>query len=435
MAVVPKGEQVPGDRLVALTPSSGFNADICVRVVGVTTYEVKGQKAPFSVFGVMAMDAAGDMVHVVENLFGQPPPRLNLIAQRKAFWMPENKPALFRLKDLKKVQHPRCNQLSCSVMQSIVVEKFGTPQASLKAVPVMFGGIEDKVLPPYYLPRRQELLGLRQLKDPSCVTICGLLTSVAPVETTSKGLVRSMAIFDGTTCLEGVKVWHDCGRRDLDATLKAGHTMVVLENFWVGISEATGTLSKCVNIPDKSKLVLMRRQDLVGEDVQWFDELQKLKPTQSISLKEDYQTGSSKPRKGMSEWAQETGTQTNALTLASRNKNHEPEDHLYVIDGALLTVDVSAETKSKKGGLFPRVLVTDHTGEVACRCGEDVLLELMGLPAGAQDELVRLLNLGPVMLRRAKIFVHRQVTADRDDPQDVWVSLVIRFGSICKTRC
>jgi len=231
MAVVPKGEQVPGDRLVALTPSSGFNAYICVRVVGVTTYEVKGQKAPFSVFGVMAMDAAGDMVHVVENLFGQPPQRLNLIAQRKAFWMPENKPALFRLKDLKKVQHPRCNQLSCSVMQSIVVEKFGTPQASLKAVPVMFGGIEDKVLPPYYLPRRQELLGLRQLKDPSCVTICGLLTSVAPVETTSKGLVRSMAIFDGTTCLEGVKVWHDCGRRDLDATLKAGHTMVVLENF------------------------------------------------------------------------------------------------------------------------------------------------------------------------------------------------------------
>ena len=82
MAVVPGGEKVPGDRLAALTSSSGFAVDIVVKTMSVTSYEVKGQKGPFTVCAVMVMDANGDMIHLVENLFGQEAQRLNLSGQR-----------------------------------------------------------------------------------------------------------------------------------------------------------------------------------------------------------------------------------------------------------------------------------------------------------------------------------------------------------------
>ena len=428
MAVVPGGEKVPGDRLAALTSSSGFAVDIVVKTMSVTSYEVKGQKGPFTVCAVMVMDANGDMIHLVENLFGQEAQRLNLSGQRSKFWMPNQSPAVFRLKELRKVTPSRTNQLSCSVMQTVVIEKFGTPHASLKTVPFMAGCLEDKVLPPYYLPRRQELGGLRHLTDPSFVTICGVLTSAGDVETTTKGAVRSISISDGETSLEGVKVWHENHRQDLTKVLKAREVMIVLQNYWIGFAEG-GDMNKCVNVPDRSQLVVLRRQELTREDAEYFDRIKNAKPKNSICLKENiYLEG--KNRKSMDDWAKETATQTSSLVLSALGKAVEgSEDEMFAVEGALVTVDTTADWNGKKG-FFARVEVVDHTGQFACRSNAEPLLALLDLPMDAEDELQRLLKQGPTMFKRGRLFIHRQVKANPDDPATSQVSLILRAAAV-----
>ena len=54
-----------------------------MRTVFVIDYEIEGKKGKFTVVAVMIMDAAGDMVHMTENIFGTETIRQGLVQQRK----------------------------------------------------------------------------------------------------------------------------------------------------------------------------------------------------------------------------------------------------------------------------------------------------------------------------------------------------------------
>lgn len=437
MALVPNSDQVTGDRLAALTAASGPSADIAVKALCITPYEVQGHKAPFTILAVMVVDAQGDMIHVVEHLFGGDGQRKALVAQRCAFWMPDNAPAVFRLKDLRKVVRQKTHQLSCSVAQSVIMEHFGTTKATLKCRPVMKGSMEDKVLPPYYLPRRVPLAQLSSLEDGTFVTVCGMVVSKGMVETTTKGPVRQLDITDGATLLSGVKVWHENGRADLEEVLKVGESIVVLQNYWAGVNAGEqGGVSKLVNVPDRSKLVILQEVNLTSEDQKYLKELQASKPQHTIVLEEN-EKNSSRVGKRLAQWILQPAEQTSALALSALNKSEEHTDPtLHRLDGALVEVDMTTEWRTKKGGVFAKVLLTDHTGQVACRSGSEALLALMQLPGEDESELVRCLESHHWMPQRGDLYVERQVAADRDDPGVSRVSLILRaavpkhFGSV-----
>ena len=176
-------------------------------------------------------------------------------------------------------------------------------------------------------------------------------------------------------------------------------------------------------------MVVLRRQELTREDAEYFDRIKNAKPKNSICLKENiYLEG--KNRKSMDDWAKETATQTSSLVLSALGKAVEgSEDEMFAVEGALVTVDTTADWNGKKG-FFARVEVVDHTGQFACRSNAEPLLALLDLPMDAEDELQRLLKQGPTMFKRGRLFIHRQVKANPDDPATSQVSLILRAAAV-----
>ncbi|CAJ1440127.1 unnamed protein product [Effrenium voratum] len=438
MAHVSLGDKVAGDRLASLTAASAAVSEVVVRTMRAFWYELQGKKGKFHIFAVMVLDANGDMVHLTENIFGTDAQRIQIMNQRKQFWMPEGKTSLFRLKNIKKVQRQQPTHLSCTVPQCLVIEKFGSPQASVKALPIMSGGIEDKVLPLYYLPRRVLLSELEDVQEGLFVTLCGMVTSVSSRQDTSKGPVRNLTIHDGAAVLEGIKIWRENGEKDLDAVLRPQESIVVLCNYWVGASPGGTDLLKVVNVPERSKIQVLQRSELVADDQKWFDELKKTQPTKKLILAGEGGSQENKKRRAMAEWAGDQGEQASASMLSLLSKplpDEEPDDShrravLYRLDGIFPEVDLAVDWKSKSGDVFTQMILTDASGQVKCRCPEDPLLALCGLPAGATEELKRQLEAGHLLLRRGSVYIQRAVHSDRDDPSQLRVSLVMRAARV-----
>ena len=199
--------------------------------------------------------------------------------------------------------------------------------------------------------------------------------------------------------------------------LKVGESIVVLQNYWAGVNAGEqGGVSKLVNVPDRSKLVILQEVNLTSEDQKYLKELQASKPQHTIVLEEN-EKNSSRVGKRLAQWILQPAEQTSALALSALNKSEEHTDPtLHRLDGALVEVDMTTEWRTKKGGVFAKVLLTDHTGQVACRSGSEALLALMQLPGEDESELVRCLESHHWMPQRGDLYVERQVAADRDDP-------------------
>ena len=407
-------------------------SDIAFRTVTSFHYEAPGKKGKFTILAVMVMDAAGDMMHVTENMFGTEVQRAQLVKQRQEFWCPGGKPAVFRLKNMRKVQKQAPVHLSCTTGHSLVVENFCTPKSTIKAVAVMAGSIEDKVLPVYYLPRRIPLCEVEQVQEGLFVTVCGLLSSASGVEETPAGRVRSLAIHDETMVLDGIKVWHENGLSDLGASLRPEDCMIVLSNFWIGINPQTQQVAKIVNVAGRSGIRVLQRAELLGQDAAWYDALKGAKPQKVLNL--DDGDFSQKSRRSMAEWAAERAEQTSAamLSVLSKPMADEKSDAapvLYRLDGVYPQADLVSDWKTKKGELFPVLMLTDASGQVRCRCPEEPLLELLGLPALATGEAQRIMESGHPLFRRASMYVQRTVQADRDDPAELRVNLVVKAAA------
>ena len=428
MATIAHGEKIRGDRLATLTAASAASSEVVVRTVSVIDYEIEGKKGKFTVVAVMIMDAAGDMVHMTENIFGTEIVRQGVVQQRKKFWCPEGKPSLFFLKNIKKLERQKMIHLSCSIPSSIVIEHFNTPKSTIKAVPVMQGSMEDKVLPGYYLPTRLALGDLKDVEDGMFVTICGLLLEDSGPETTAKGMVRNISITDGVLLLEGVKIWHENGEGDLGSKLHIKECMVVLSNYWVGVDPKSGKVAKLVNVPYRSRIRALTRSELCGPDLQYYDKVKSASPGETLDLSQE---GSYEPkeRKTMEAWALDSAEQSSAVGLSLLLKvlpDEEVGHALHRLDGVFPQLDPSPDYRTKKGDIFAKLTLSDSSGTIQVRCPGEPLCLLAGLPPNGITALGVLLEGGHVMLRRASVYVQRAVQTDRDDPDKTYVSLVVK---------
>ena len=357
--------------------------EIVARALDAISYEVEGKKQKFSVLALRLLDASGHMSFMTENLFGTEAERRGLVKRRLDYWLPGGKPAVWRLKNFRKVVRQNCAFLSSDVPNQIVLEGFATPKCTVKSAPLLQASPEDQILPKYYLPRTsfQELM---VIGEPQFVTVAGLLLGITSPEQTSKGPVRQITLSDGKIRLSGVKVWHEVEGTNLDELCNAEPCMIVLVNFWCGLND-DGSPSKVVNVPKRSRINILAAKDLDHDDQKHLESLKSQTPGETYELEENDKDKGSYTRKSMAEWAMKPALQGSALMLGSLNKVVTDEDKavsqtLYRMDGVFVQLDCGQEFLTKNGDIFARISATDASGTVHVRAGEDVLKALCGLP-------------------------------------------------------
>ncbi|CAE7323171.1 unnamed protein product [Symbiodinium sp. CCMP2592] len=413
--------RVEGDRLADLNSGSGAQANVLVRTIRCFSYEVQAKnKKSFVVLATTVIDCDDNMTHLVEHFFG--PRQKELLSSREAYWLPEGKPTLFRLKDMKKVQAQHFGRMAASVSNMIQVENLSTPKASLKAVPILRGSPEEKHVKTYYMPR-QPLTDLHAISEGMFVTIAGVLVSVGKAEPTSQGFVLAISIADQHCVVEGIKIWKADESLFSKANMTPGQrSMVVLHNFWAGVSEdAAPGVQKIVNVADRSSVTVLCRTDLTSTDAAVLDRADNSTPAETICLDDHAGKQSQTRKKTMVQWSSETATQSSVISL-----QHCDEDGLYRLDAVVPEVDMTQDSLTKQGNIFAKLVIMDTTGKMHIRAGAEVLAELCGLPpdAASDDELRRMLATGVMHLARATLYVERRAAPDKDDPSITRINFV-----------
>ena len=407
---------MPPCTLGELTPVSGPRAEVCVRALKTRWYEVSGKRQVFTVFAIMLVDKANNMMWITENLFGDAKKRAEIVKQREAFWLPRT---VWLLQQITKVQRQNFGYLSGSVPNTIIVENFQALKATVKILAGL-PGMQGQDIPMYYLPR-QSLASLERLPQGMFVTVTGTVLELSDLHSTTEGDLIVVSISDGTTRVDGVKCWKEMASSI--GAVPEGST-VVLENFWCGLDEA-GVLSKLVSTA-KSTFTVLEHAKLSPADLKYVDSFtQEAKHVLYLDDK-----GNGGVRRTMAEWGQQPAMEASALVLSALSVAETTQSELYRLDGVHCQVDFAADTLSSKGDVWARLEVTDLTGSVTCRTGEAVLLALMGLPESEGKVLQEHLALRFVLLQRASIYVERKVLPRKDDATSLMVSLTVRAAKV-----
>lgn len=252
---------MPPCTLGELTPVSGPRAEVCVRALKTRWYEVSGKRQVFTVFAIMLVDKANNMMWITENLFGDAKKRAEIVKQREAFWLPRT---VWLLQQITKVQRQNFGYLSGSVPNTIIVENFQALKATVKILAGL-PGMQGQDIPMYYLPR-QSLASLERLPQGMFVTVTGTVLELSDLHSTTEGDLIVVSISDGTTRVDGVKCWKEMASSI--GAVPEGST-VVLENFWCGLDEA-GVLSKLVSTA-KSTFTVLEHAKLSPADLKYVD--------------------------------------------------------------------------------------------------------------------------------------------------------------------
>ena len=412
------------DKLGGLTALSGLHTNVIVRTLEVVVYEPSSKK-PFTVIAVMISDGQ-NMTHVVENVFGTEAQRKATVQQRQNYWLPGGKSAAFRLSDFKKVGKNNFAWLSATVPMCIALEGFSTTKQSLKIQPQLEGSEPGRLIPAYWLPM-EPLRHLARIAMGMHVTFGGVVVEVGKQEQTPAGPVRLLSVSDGDMIVQA-KVWNEAGRRDLDAisTGKGSRVIAICYNWWIGVD--SGSITKVVNVPDKSRLVLLERKHLTPAHQAYYDSIADKDAADTLQIHEPQFIGGGH-RRTMQEWAELPGVQGSCFMLNAFKAVHEclqeegvSNPDIYRLEAVLVSIDSSSSKATKNGRPFAKVTLQDISGAVDARAGEDVLCVLAQLEP---EDLLPRIESDTVVCTRATVYVERQLNVRQQHDQSSCAAVLL----------